>query len=159
VTTETDRLLPLDDCVSVVRPYRRKDMARIFRRSILWLVPGVVIPLAALLVIQYRFLRTLESKTVSAQRSWLRDSAEHVAEDIDQYYRGAALKALTLERDCLCQNAPLADHFRNAPVDGARTFFVVHFEGPHAYYSYFSSDGTAKTLPPDEEQAVKLATV
>src|SRR5439155_18762184 len=59
----------------------------------------------------------------------------------------------------LCQNAPLADHFRNAPVDGARTFFVVHFEGPHAYYSYFSSDGTAKTLPPDEEQAVKLGTV
>jgi len=134
-------------------------MARIFRRSILWLVPVVVIPLAALLVIQYRFLRTLESKTVSAQRSWLRDSAEHVAEDIDQYYRGAALRALSLERDCLCQNSVLADHFRGKPVDGARTFFVVHFDGPHAYYSYFSPDGIAKTLPQDEEQAVKLATV
>ena len=73
-------------------------MARIFRRSILWLVPIVVIPLAALLVIQYRFLRTLESKTVSAQRSWLRDSAERVADDIDDYYRSASLRALTIER-------------------------------------------------------------
>jgi signal transduction histidine kinase len=134
-------------------------MARIFRRSILWLVPVVVIPLAALLVIQYRFLRTLESKTVSAQRSWLRDSAERVADDIDQYYRTAALRALTIERNCLCQSSVIAAHFRQTPVDGARTFFVVHFDGQHAYYSYFSSNGTAKSLPADEEQAVKLATV
>jgi signal transduction histidine kinase len=134
-------------------------MARIFRRSILWLVPVVVIPLAALLAIQYSFLRTLESKTVSAQRSWLRDSAERVAGDIDQYYRTAALRALTLERSCLCQAQVIAAHFRQTPVDGARTFFVVHFDGQHAYYSYFAPGGTAKTLPSDEEQAVKLATV
>ncbi|MDQ6803103.1 MAG: HAMP domain-containing histidine kinase [Acidobacteriota bacterium] len=134
-------------------------MVRIFRRSILWLVPVVVIPLVALLVIQYRFLRTLESKTVSAQRSWLRDSAERVADDIDEYYRSASLRALTLERDCLCQTSIIAAHFRQTPVDGARTFFVVHFDGPHAYYSYFSPTGTPKTLLSGEEQAVKLATV
>jgi signal transduction histidine kinase len=134
-------------------------MVRIFRRSILWLVPVVVIPLIALLMIQYRFLRTLESKTVSAQRSWLRDSAERVADDIDQYYRTASLRALTIERNCLCQAAVLGAHFRQTPVDGARTFFVVHFDGPHAYYSYFSPAGTAKALPSDEEQAVKLSTV
>ena len=134
-------------------------MARILRRSILWLVPVIVIPLAALLVIQYRFLRTLESKTVSAQRNWLRDSAERVAEDIDQYYRTAALRALTIERNCLCQASVLSAHFRLTPVDGARTFFVVHFDGPHAFYSYFSPTGAAKTLPADEEQAVKLSTV
>ncbi len=134
-------------------------MARIFRRSILWLVPVVVIPLGALLVVQYRFLRTLQSKTVSAQRSWLRDSAEVIAGDIDRYYRTAAQRALTIERSCLCEKAVLGAHFRAAPVEGARTFFVVHFDGPHADYAYFSPDGTEKTLPPDEEQAVKLATV
>jgi len=134
-------------------------MARMFRRSILWLVPAVVIPLAALMLIQYRFLRTLESKTVSAQRSWLRDSAERVADDIDQHYRTAALRALTLERDCLCQTALLTAHFRQTPIDGARTFFAVRFDGQHAYYSYFSPDGRPKTLAGEEEQAVKLATV
>ena len=43
-------------------------MARVFRRSIFWLVPVIVIPLAALVVIQYRFLRSLETKTISAER-------------------------------------------------------------------------------------------
>src|SRR5690349_8277871 len=137
-----------------------KDMARIFRHSILWLVPVIVIPLAALLVIQYRFLRTLEIKTVSAERSWLRDSSERVAEDIDQYYRTAALSALTIERNCLCQDSALAAHFGRTPVRGARTFFVVRFSGPHAYYSYFSPAGEIKKLgSEEEEQAVKLATV
>ncbi len=134
-------------------------MARIFRRSILWLVPVIVIPLAALVVIQYRFLRSLETKTISAERSWLRDSAERVAGDIDQYYRAAALRALTIERNCLCQDGVLGAHFSQTPVDGVRTFFVVHFDGQHAYYSFFWPDGTLKKLSGDEEQAVKLSTV
>ena len=134
-------------------------MARVFRRSIFWLVPVIVIPLAALVVIQYRFLRSLETKTISAERSWLRDSAERVAGDIDQYYRTSALRALTIERNCLCQDGVLAAHFAQTPVDGVRTFFVGHFDGQHAYYSFFSPVGTPKKLPGDEEQAVKLATV
>jgi len=95
-------------------------MARLFRRSILWLVPVVVIPLGALLVVQYQFLRTLESKTVSAERSWLRDSAEVVAGDIDQYYRTSALKALSLDRSCLCDSRAMGEHFRGVSVNGAR---------------------------------------
>ncbi|HMA20613.1 MAG TPA: HAMP domain-containing sensor histidine kinase, partial [Gemmatimonadaceae bacterium] len=134
-------------------------MARLFRRSILWLVPVVVIPLGALLVVQYQFLRTLESKTVSAERSWLRDSAEVVAGDIDQYYRTSALKALSLDRSCLCDSRAMGEHFRGVSVNGARTFFVVHFDEMHAKYDYFSPDGYSKSLPEDEEQAVKLATV
>ena len=135
-------------------------MARLFRRSILWLVPIVVIPLGALLVVQYTFLRTLEMRTVSTERSSLRDSAEIVAGDIDQYYRTAALKALTIERDCLCDASLLAAHFTGTPIKGARTFFVVHFDNAHAIYNYFTPEGSIrKTLPADEEQAVKLATV
>jgi signal transduction histidine kinase len=132
---------------------------RLFGRSILWLVPVIVIPLGALLVLQYNFLRTLESKTVSAQRSWLRDSAEVVAGDVDDYYRAAALKALTIERNCLCDPRILGAHFSRTPLRGARTFFVVHFDGLHAFYDNFAPDGSVKKLPPDEEQAVKLATV
>jgi signal transduction histidine kinase len=135
-------------------------MARLFRRSILWLVPVIVIPLGALLAVQYSFLRTLETKTVSAQRSWLRDSVELIADDIDTYYRGAALNALTIERNCLCDPTVMSEHFRRTPIRGARTFFAVHFDGMHAAYHYFSPLGNAKRLGgEDEEQAVKLATV
>lgn len=133
---------------------------RFFRRSILWIVPAVVIPLGALLIIQYRFLRTLESKTVSAERSWLRDSAEVVADDIDQYYRTAAWQALTFENSCLCRSDLLSAHFAQHPLRGARSFFVVRFDGEHAHYDYFFPQGSPnKNVGEDEEQAVRLATV
>jgi signal transduction histidine kinase len=134
-------------------------MARLLRRSTLWVIAVIVVPLCALLALQYNFLRTLEMKTVSAQRSWLRDSAEFAAGDIDDYFRSGAQKALTIERDCLCDPASLAAHFRSTPMRGARTFFVVHFDGPEAKYEYFTASGEPKTLEKDEEQAVKLGTV
>jgi len=134
-------------------------MVRLFRRSILWLVPVIVIPLAAVLVVQYRFLRTLEQKSVSAERSWLRESVEVVADAIDNDYRAAALRALSIEKNCLCDGAVLSDWFRRTPVGGARTFFAVQFDGPHASYLYFAPNGTAKSLGSDEDQAVKLSTV
>src|SRR5579884_4306588 len=131
----------------------------IFRRSILWIVPVVVIPLAALLIVQYRFLRALESKTVSAQQNWLRESAERVAEDIDHYYRTSASRVLTFDRDCLCRPDLLRAHFARTPIRGARTFFVARFDhGIH--YSYFSPQGSPKLgVGENEEQAVRLATV
>ncbi|HJT18657.1 MAG TPA: HAMP domain-containing sensor histidine kinase [Thermoanaerobaculia bacterium] len=132
---------------------------RIFRRSILWIVPVVVIPLAALLIIQYRFLRALESKSVSAERNWLRESAERVAEDIDDYYRASASTALTFDRSCLCRADLLQAHFAKTAIPGARTFFVARFED-HIRYSYFSSQGVPKaSVGENEEQAIKLATV
>src|SRR5205809_2509494 len=132
---------------------------RIFRRSIFWIIPVVVIPLVALLVIQSRFLRSLESKTVSAERSWRRDSAERVAQDIDQYYCTASLRALTLSTGDLWHSDSLRSHFAQTPVRGSRSFFVVRFDGPSAHYSYFCPQGTPNMVSENEEQAVKLATV
>lgn len=135
-------------------------MARLFRRSILWLVPIVIIPLGALLAVQYTYLRDLESKTVSVERSWLRDAAETVANDVDTYYRTAAFKALSIEKGCLCDAAVMSRHFANTHVAGARTFFVVHFDNTEAFYNYFRPDGVEKKEPSEDEiQAVKLATV
>src|SRR4051812_41454550 len=133
-------------------------MARLFRRSILWLVPIVIIPLGALLAVQYTYLRDLESKTVSAERSWLRDAAETVASDVDTYYRTATFKALTIEKGCLCDPKVMSKHFANAHVAGARTFFVVHFDNTEAFYNYFSPDGVEKkTTTEDEVRGVRLA--
>ena len=134
-------------------------MARMFRRSIIWLVPVIVIPLGALLALQYTFLRKLESKTVSAERSMLRDSAEVVASGVDEYFRSAALSALTIERGCLCQRDVLSAHFSKTPVRGASAFFVVHFDKTEAFYDYFDPHGIPKEPTADEVQAVKLNTV
>ena len=53
------------------------------RRSIVWLVLLVVVPLGALTVMQYRFLRSLQHTTAQAERNWLRSSLEEVTHDIE----------------------------------------------------------------------------
>jgi signal transduction histidine kinase len=134
-------------------------MVRIFRRSIIWLVPVIIIPLGVLLALQYSFLRTLEKKTVSAERSSLREHSEVVAGDIDEYFRSASARALTIGQDCLCDRRVLEAHFRKTPVRGATAFFVVHFDKAEAFYDYFAPHGSPRKPTEDEIQAVKLATV
>jgi signal transduction histidine kinase len=134
-------------------------MRRIFRRSILWLVPVIFITLAVMLVMQYRFLRTLESTTVSAERNWLRGAVETAAAEIESYYRSAATRALTLPHGATVEPARLADHVRANPVRGAKTYFLAHFHNGMVRYDLFDATGWSKTIGEQELQAIKLATV
>src|SRR5262245_6990288 len=97
------------------------EMRRLFRRSILWLLPVVVAPLGALLVMQYKTLRSLESKTASAERNWLRNSVEIATDIVEDRYRTAAGAALTIPANELPDVATLGHHFARHHVPGART--------------------------------------
>ena len=101
-------------------------MSRLTRRSI-WFAPLVILPVGALLVMQYRFLRTLEQKSVSAERNWQRSAIEAVAQDIDDAFRRDAKSALSLSHVQLLSTATIGKHFREHPVPGAKLFFATHF--------------------------------
>ena len=101
-------------------------MHRVFRRS-LWFVPVVILPVGALLVMQYRFLRTLEQKSVSAERNWQRGAIETVAQDIDDRLRRETKAAATLTQAQLRSPDALEKHFREVAVPGARLYFATHF--------------------------------
>ena len=101
-------------------------MRRLFRRSI-WFVPVVIIPVGALLVMQVRFLRTLEQKSVSAERNWQRGAIETIAQEIDDRLRSDATAALSLSEVQLVSTATLGKHFREHPIPGARFFFATRF--------------------------------
>jgi signal transduction histidine kinase len=101
-------------------------MRRLSRRS-LWLLPVVILPVGALLVMQYRFLRTLEQKSVSAERNWQRGAIESVAQDIDDTLRLQAKRALGLSHVQLVSTGTLGKHFREHPVEGAKLYFAMHF--------------------------------
>jgi signal transduction histidine kinase len=135
-------------------------MRRLFRRSILWLLPVVIIPLGALLVMQYRFLRTLEQKTVSAERNWLRNAIETVTADVDDRFRRDAKAALSLSHVQLVSWATLGKHFREHPVPAAKMYFAMHFRGNHYETTFFDWNGVA-FKPEDwaDSEAVKMATV
>jgi signal transduction histidine kinase len=102
-------------------------MRRLSRRSI-WFLPVVILPVGALLVMQYRFLRTLEQKSVSAERNWQRGAIESVAQDIDDGLRREAKAALSLSHVQLVSTGTLGKHFREHPLPGAKLFFAVSFD-------------------------------
>jgi signal transduction histidine kinase len=102
-------------------------MRPLFRRSI-WFVPVVILPVGALLVMQYRFLRTLEQKSVSAERNWQRAAIETVAQDIDDCLRRDATAALSLSQVQLVSTDTLGKHFRRYTVPGAKLYFATSFD-------------------------------
>ena len=135
-------------------------MRRYFRRSILWFLPVVIIPLAALLVMQIRFLRSLEQKSVSAERNWQRNAIEAVAADVDERFRRDAEAALSLSHVQLLSIGTLGKHFREHPVPAARLYFAQQFHGNHYMVYYFDANGVpVKPVGWADPEAVKLATM
>jgi signal transduction histidine kinase len=134
-------------------------MRRLFRRSILWLLPVVIIPLGALLVLQVRFLRSLEQKTVSAQRNVLRNSLELVTEELESGYRKSSEAALTLSEAQIADVTNIGSHFGEHHVPGARTFFSMRFKGNMYDVGFFDVHGEEKHPSSPEADAVKMATV
>ena len=135
------------------------EMRRLFRRSILWLLPVVVVPLGALLVMQYRTLRVLEQKTASAQRNSLRNSLETATDEVEMTYRAAATAALTIHASELPNVATLGRHFSMHHVPAARTFFAMRFLNTMYETGYFDPGGREKLPSEAEAEAVKMATV
>lgn len=133
-------------------------MRFLFRRSIFWLMPVVVVPLVALLVLQVRFLRTLEQKTASAERNWLRSAVEAVTWEIEAQYRKQSEAALTLEEWQIDDVSRLGKHFAAASVPGARTYFVMRFRDSMWGVGYFDAAGVEKVIPDEEIEAIKMAT-
>ena len=134
-------------------------MRRLLRRSMIWFLPVVIIPLGALLVMQYRFLRALEQKSVSAERNWQRSAIEAIAADIDDRFRRDAAAALTLTHVQLVSVATLGKHFREHPVPGVRRYFAVEFHGNHYTGQLFDPNGVEVTAGWGETEAVKLSTM
>ena len=134
-------------------------MRRIFRRSILWLLPVVIIPLGALLILQVHFLRSLEERTVSAQRNWLRNSLEMVTQELEARYRTASETALGLSEARIADVTNIGSHFAKQHVPGARTYFSMRFKNDMYDAGFFDVHGQEKHPSPAEADAVKMATV
>jgi signal transduction histidine kinase len=134
-------------------------MRRIFRLSIFWLLPVVIVPLALLLVLQVRFLRALEQKTVSAERNWLRNSLELVTAELETRYRSAATAALAVPQTMLENEAVLGRRFATHRVPGARTWFTLRFNEHRVGILLHDSHGRPKQASEAELEAIKMATV
>ncbi|HEX8616717.1 MAG TPA: ATP-binding protein [Thermoanaerobaculia bacterium] len=134
-------------------------MRRIFRLSIFWLLPVVIVPLALLLVLQVRFLRALEQKTVSAERNWLRNSLELVTAELEMRYRAAATAALAVPQTMLEDEEALGRRYATQRVPGARTWFTLRFDEHRVRLLVHDMNGRPKQPSEAEVEAIKMATV
>ncbi|MEO8036648.1 MAG: HAMP domain-containing sensor histidine kinase [Acidobacteriota bacterium] len=126
-------------------------------RRFVWLIPVILVPLGALLTMQYRFLRSLEQTTAQAAHNTLRNAVEEVSRDIEMQFSAATDRALAVSPDTLRSPQALGAHFRGVAVPGARTFFALPFNecGPLS----FDSGGWEKKTTGGEARAITAATM
>jgi signal transduction histidine kinase len=134
-------------------------MRRFFARPMMWFLPLVIIPVGALLVMQYQFLRTLEQKSVSAERNWLRGAVEIVAADVEESLHTAATASLTVTPAELAHPETLGAHFRAHPMPAGHMYFAMHFDDDKYATTCFDANGVERTATWPEMEAMKMATV
>lgn len=134
-------------------------MRRLFRRSLLWLLPAILVPIGGLAALQYNFLRKMEQKEASAQRNSLRNSLERATVEIENRYRSSTTRALTIPPALLADVTRLGDHFRRNRVPGGRTFFAMRFNKHMIEAGLFDSWGKEKIGTDAEIEAVRMSTV
>src|SRR5262245_8059653 len=110
----------MDDHLPMLRLFLR-------RRSILWLLPIILLPLSALLVMQYRFLRNLEATTAEAERNRMRSALEEIVRDVERYYQTAANETFEIDATMLDSEESVTDHFCKHRIAGAKTYFTLRF--------------------------------
>ncbi len=124
------------------------------RRGGTWLVAAlVVLPLCALLALQYRALVQLEATSAAAQRMALRSFARAVLDDVESAYRGKAdaldVSPARLARERLPELGALLSE-RTEGGAGVKRFFAVPLDA-NGDGEVQPFDGAGELLPPRPE--------
>jgi signal transduction histidine kinase len=140
----------------------RRPAAFLRRHTLLAGFAAALVPLLALLSLQYVWLVKLERVTAIAHQAALQNSLESIGTQIQSFYRTAAYPALNLPSAIFTLGRPekAAAFWKKGPVEGARRLFLVDFT--HSQYgNYFIYDPAREKLESapasDESLAIILA--
>jgi len=142
----------------------RTPQPRPFRRRTLWLgFAAVLLPLAVLLCLEYRWLVKLDHASEVAHRAALANYLEAVAEKVQSFYNWNAEKSLNVPYTWFTEDhlGQVAYYFKKKPPKGARRLFVASFVGEKkGQILYFDSTCSTFSQPPwsAEARAVYVAT-
>jgi signal transduction histidine kinase len=135
------------------------------RRQTLWVgFVAVLVPLAVLLVLQYRALRRLDNTSGIVHRAALVNFLEGVGAEVEYSYRNDAERLLNLPASTFTSEGHLqkaAHFFKKKGVEGARQLFVVSFaQDPDGTVLFFQpSCASFQPLPWSPElKAIWVAT-
>src|SRR5919202_130492 len=135
-----------------------------FKRHVLLVgLAAVVVPLLAIIGLQYWSLRKLEKTSIVAGTVGMKNFLGGVSSEVKAFYKSRAEQALavpayTVEGDNLCE---IKDHFSVCKVEGARRLFIASIdEGGESQTIFFdpkNSSAAASDVPPAEARAVQFA--
>ncbi len=135
------------------------------KRHTLWIgFAAALVPLALLLVLQYRWLVKLDHTSAQAHEATLANYLEAVVTEVETTYQGKAERALNLPASIFTPERleKAAHHFKKKRVDGARRFFVLlppQAEGQHTQLRYYDP-ATVSLVEPEwspEARAIWVA--
>jgi signal transduction histidine kinase len=135
-------------------------LTRLSRRSFVWLLPAIAITLVALMVVQYRFLRKLETATAKAHREQISSYLADVAATAERTQRAAAERALDITPE-MAASGTAVGRMTGSGVRGARYFFIERYDvDPPGFRSYWDAKGNPIAEAPQPlARAVKMATL
>jgi signal transduction histidine kinase len=136
-----------------------------FKRHILLVgLAAVVVPLLAIIGLQYWSLRKLEKTSIVAGTVGMKNFLAGVSSEVKGFYRSNAEQALAVpayavEGDSFCD---IKDHFPVCRVEGAKRLFIAAFtpggEQQTLFYNARDTSAPVSDVPPTEAHAVQFAT-
>ncbi len=134
------------------------------KRHILWVgLVAVIIPLLAILALQYRSLNELQKTSTVAENVWMKNYLADVSKEVKYFYRSIAEETLTTSARAISgDERPNGKNlFGRCEVEGAKLLFVASLKGgedPTKVY-FYNPMGIDKEITPTPEQlrAVNLA--
>jgi len=132
------------------------------RNRLFWVgVLAVVVPLAVLLGLQYRWLTDLQHNSAVARRTTLENTLKAVANESRYFYSALADRALNLPPAAYTEETvQQAAHFlASRDLTGARRIFVITYQPIPRLFFYDAPSGTmlATEEPSPDSQAVWVA--
>jgi len=115
------------------------------RRHWAWVAfAAVVVPLAILLMLQFRTLVRLQETAAAAHFLALKGYARTVLRTAEAHYRRLAEAALTVPAAWLApeQSEALRAHFAGRDPAGVDRYFILAFDRPKPRVRFFATDGT-----------------
>ncbi len=126
------------------------QLASALRQRTLWVgLVAVLVPLAALLILQYRWLVKLDHTSAIAHQATLDNYLEAVAAEVKHEYGAEAERLLNVPLSAFTQGRidKAASHFKKKGVVGAKRLFVVSFVNEHEGQPLYFDPSCASLLP------------
>jgi signal transduction histidine kinase len=124
-------------------------LATFLKRHSLWVgFAAVLLPLAVLLAVQYRWLVELGAKSRAAHEASLATCLDTVAKEVQYIYKDGAWEALSVHPAAFTHGRldKIAYHFHKKAPQGASPLFVVTFDGEHGKERFWVYDESRREL-------------